>query len=194
MRRFVGWILATAALTPACGSSDKGTDVGGSGGGTASAGGVTGTSGTASSGGTGGVGASTGGAANVGDGGAGSAFVCTAPGTALANGACYVPCVYDPGSPPRYEAPGGVCTSIGWKCSALQQCNPNIHCSRDVSCQQLGGPGWVCVPTPDGPLVGQCAIHCAVDADCPDTKGMTPSPYLCKPVTDGTTTVNICRF
>lgn len=199
MLRIVGCIVMSAALVQACGGGDKGTDAGGSGGsgGPPGAGGVQGTAGASASangaGGASGAGPGSGGA-SAGAGGQGS-VVCPSPGVRLpANGACYVGCQYAPGSPPRYEDAAGVCTSIGWKCSALYHCNPNIHCLVDASCQRLAGPGWICVPTPDGPLVGQCAIQCTTNADCPDSKGTTPSPYVCKPVDNGTVVVKICRF
>ncbi|HEX7669339.1 MAG TPA: hypothetical protein VF395_07150 [Polyangiaceae bacterium] len=197
MLRTLACIVMTAALALACGS-DKGADFGASGTGgikgAPAGGGVQGTAGASGATSAGGAAQPSGGATNSGSGGEGS-VVCPAPGARLpSSGACYAGCTYEPGSPPRYESANGPCTSIGWKCSALQYCNPNVHCIEDASCQRLAGPGWSCVPTPDGPLVGQCAIQCTTDADCPDSKGTTPSPYTCKTVDNGTAVVHICRF
>lgn len=187
-------IIVWVGFLPACGSTEHGGDFSGSGG----TGGAQATTGGASAAGaSGAAGASSvGGAGPAGAGGVGgtTAIACNDPGVKLASGPCYVPCVYAPGSPPRYEDPAGACSNIGWKCTVFQYCNPNIHCKVDASCQQFGGPGWICVPTPDGPLVGQCALKCETDADCPDSKGATPSPYACKAVDNGTTVVKICRF
>jgi hypothetical protein len=206
MLRIAVCIMVSAALVQACGSSDKGADFGsssgaggvqgssGSSGGPPGVGGVQGVAGASGGTGVSGAGGAGQGGSSSGAGGEGS-VVCPAPGARLpANGACYAGCTYEPGTPPRYEAANGPCTSIEWKCSALQYCNPNVHCLVDASCQRLAGPGWICVPTPDGPLVGQCAISCTTDADCPDSKGKTPSPYTCKTVDNGTTVVKICRF
>ena len=195
----LGLLVVGAGLSFACGSATGPGDSGGFGA-TSGAGGVTSGAGGGSaagasgaSGGAGGAIPSSGGAAGAGAGGS-TGLECRDPGVTLASGSCYVPCVYAPGFPPRYEDPAGACTTIGWKCSAMQYCNPNIHCLVDASCQKYAGPGWICVAATDSPLVGQCAIQCQTDADCPDSKGATASPYKCLPVNGGTATVNICRF
>lgn len=196
MLRILRSLVASMTLLPACGGGNDGTTVGGSGGVPSGGGGAGAPGGGAGA--TGGNAASNagggGGASSNGGAGGAAAHACIAPGTRLASGACYVPCTYAPAFPPLYEDPAASCTNVGWKCTPFQYCNPNIHCQMDASCQKLAGPGWICVPTPTGPLVGQCALPCETDADCPDSKGTTPSPYTCLPVDNGTTVVKICRF
>ena len=187
------WLLA---VVTACGSDDSrrqgGPGAGGgiaAGGAAAGAAGAGGSFGGASSGGM--AGTLPGGAA--GNGAAGTTgFVCPTTGMRLAAGACYIPCTYAPGSPPRYESPAGHCTDIGWRCSAYQYCDPNIHCTADNGCQTLGGPGLVCVPS--GPLVGECLIRCTTTADCPNSSGATASPYVCQPIDTGSGIIRVCGF
>jgi len=202
------WLLSAfvAANVVACGGSDHGstfgtqgstggTSFGGAANGGVTNGGTSGSTGGASFGGAsgGGVSGSTGGGSgSAGTGGDGNK-VCVGRGEVLPGGACYIGCEYNGADPPRYDTTGA-CSSFGWKCSPLAYCNPYIHCQVDASCQQIGGPAWLCVPTPTGPLVGECAIRCTTDADCPQNTP-TPSPFHCKPVDNGMgTVVNICRF
>jgi hypothetical protein len=110
----------------------------------------------------------------------------------LPTGACYVPCTYAFGAPPRYESPAGNCTQIGWRCSVYQYCDPNIHCATDQGCQTIGGSGLVCVPS--GPLVGECLIRCDANADCPNSNGATTSPYVCQAIDTGAGVVHVCGF
>jgi hypothetical protein len=181
----------------ASGAAGGGSASGGSGGasggsGGASGGSGSGTGGAVAAGGTSAGGAAAGGASSGGTLGAGGAVdPCTGHGTRVGGG-CYVPCTYDPGSPPRYENPPGECTAMGWRCSSLQYCTPNVHCLVDTTCHTYGGPGTVCIPT--GPLAGECAISCTTDADCPSSNGATPSPYACRALDTGTTTLHVCRF
>ncbi|HVU05566.1 MAG TPA: hypothetical protein VHE30_27650 [Polyangiaceae bacterium] len=201
---FVGFALvAASAFVVACGSSDDESPFGGGSSGAAPGnGGDTSGAGGGSNGGSPGGGNSSGGASGgdsggtTGSGGTGNGSggknVCDGRGETLPNTACYVGCEYDFATPPRYDKTG-VCSKFGWKCSTLQYCNPLIHCQIDATCQQYGGPGWLCVPTPTGPLVGECAIRCDTDADCPQNT-QTATPYTCKAIDNGTTVVKICRF
>jgi hypothetical protein len=141
---------------------------------------------------SGGVGGAPTGGAPSGGASAGGGLICPTSGVKLPTGACYIPCTYAFGSPPRYEDPAGHCTEIGWRCSVYQYCDPNIHCATDQGCQTIGGSGIVCVPT--GPLVGECLIRCNSNADCPNSNGATPSPYVCQAIDTGAGVVHVCGF
>jgi hypothetical protein len=175
----------------ACGS-DESRPASGAGGAMAGASGFAGTAaGGASMASSGGAsGAQTGGASSAGAPGTPSPLICPATGMTLPTGACYIPCTYDFGNPPRYESPGGHCSQVGWRCSVMQYCDPNIHCTTDMPCQTLGGPNLTCVPA--GPLVGECLIRCNSNADCPNSMGATTSPYTCQTIDTGAGVVHVC--
>lgn len=197
---FAGSGLLLVALAACSGEDERptggasgmsGATVNGAGGATAGAGGTAaGGASMASAGGLGGT--PTGGAPSGSASGGSSALICPTTGEKLPTGACYIPCTYNSGAPPRYESPAGNCTRIGWRCSAYQYCDPNIHCTTDLPCQTLGGPGVTCIPL--GPLEGECLIRCNSNADCPSSNGATPSPYVCQAIDTGAGVIHVCGF
>jgi hypothetical protein len=149
---------------------------------------------------TGGAGAggavTTGGA--VGSGGTTSAGGATGAGAACGvgkrtnTGACYISCQFAPAAAPYYDQTN-VCGPIGWKCSELQYCNLTLKCASDATCAAYTGPGYRCIDA-SGPLVGQCALGCTTDADCPPPHPVTTTPYRCGPAQTNAGVINVCRF
>jgi len=187
-------LLLGMVFTAACGGSgDDGALQKGGGGNPAGAGGaLPGSGGDAASGGaTGGAGAGAGagGATSMGGGLPGLAEACSAAqGTRLSSeGPCFKDCTYNGALEPFYD-PNGDCSRLGYKCSSLQYCIPNVRCTTDQACETLGGPGWKCITTVGSPFINLCLLTCATDSDCPVSE--RPSPYRCLPVD----TTPVCRF
>lgn len=159
--------------------------LGGAGG--ASSGGATATGG-ALPGGAGGI--ANGGTAATGGSGQGAAC---GTGKRTTAGTCYMPCQFSPGLSPYYDGTGS-CGPLGWRCSEFQYCNVNLKCANDATCTTYMGPGWRCIDAASGPLVGQCALGCSADTECPGPSPVTGTPYACGPVETKAGMISVCRF
>lgn len=198
------WALSLASAlfvlphAAACGSDSDAPAPSGTGGGVATGGvSAAGAGGATASGGagTGGVMAGAGGVASGGttaSGGATGSGAACGVGQRTQTGACYVPCDFAPAMAPSYDATGA-CASIGWRCSEFQYCNLTFKCATDATCTGYAGPGWRCIDA-SGPLIGQCALGCNTDADCPPPNPRTNTPYTCGPAQTTAGVIQVCRF